>query len=112
MITNSYKFISRRRWHRYSISEPLYRENPATLPLRINLTILYEGQAGSRRQFRRGDEGFRKSNFGLYNCDASLNGSVIVVRYEIEAQFSQYRLLKDDVRCEWATYILSEGESR
>jgi hypothetical protein len=61
---------------------------------------------------RRSDKEFRKSNFGLYDCDASLNGIVIVVRYEIEAQFSQYRLLKDDVPCEWATYILSARESR
>jgi len=93
------------------ISEPRYRENPAALPLRINSTVLYGGQAGSLRRCGRGDEQFRKSNSGLYNHDASLNGSVIVVRYEIETHFSQYHLLKDDTLREWTTYILSEGES-
>jgi hypothetical protein len=89
-----------------------YRQNPAALPLRINSTILYEGQAGSLRQCGHGDERFQKSNSGLYNHDSSFNGSVIVVRYEIEAHISQYQLPKDDTRREWTTYILSEGESR
>jgi hypothetical protein len=89
VTANSHKFISRRRRHRCSISQPRYRENPAALRLRINSTILYEGQAGSLRRCGRGDEQFRKSNSGLYNHDASLNGSVIVVRYEIETHFSQ-----------------------
>jgi hypothetical protein len=56
------------------------RENPSSLPLRMTSTVQYDGRAGSLQQCGRGDEQFRKSNFGLYNHDASLNGSVIVVR--------------------------------
>jgi hypothetical protein len=112
VIANSYKLISRKRWHRHSFLEPLYSENPTALPVRINSTILYEGQPGSLRQCGRGNERCRKSNSDLYNHDVSINGSVIVVRYKTEAQFSQYQLLKDDICHEWTTYIMSEGESR